>query len=466
MIKKLTIILFLALLSLNSLLGQVRVIRYDLDYKPDFESNRLSGIAKLTIDGQGDTLNLLLYRLLKVTSVTDALGNSINFSQSIVSFKDFEELQVNHIQIPIINHSQTNSILNINFQGTILGYTETGMSYVKDHISPKLTLIRMDAFAYPVQALPSLQELRLTGMQYFDYALSVTVPDSLKAVTLGKLIKVETEANYKKYYYQSIMPSWRIDIAIGKYRTLQKKRFCIHYFQEDSVGAQSVLSSIERASELYNRWFGEKDLTDFSIIEIEDGCGSQTDKCGIIQTAAAFKKSEYLEELYHEVSHLWNVPHTDKAPCRLESEGLAMFLQFLVKEKIENKDNYLEEKAQSTLKKVKKQIAKSKKNSDIPIIEYGEKNMTDFSYTKGMLFFYVFYHTVGEKAFFDAIKGYYKTYENSGSTTKEFSEYLRSRFKNTNVDKLVDDWIFTNQSTTYIVNCENVAGLWNSKSLL
>ncbi|MHC1690013.1 MAG: M1 family aminopeptidase [Bacteroidales bacterium] len=461
MTKNLTIIIFFTLLSLNSLLGQVSVTRYDLDYKPDFDNNRLSGIAILTIDGHGDTLNLLLYRLLKVTSVTDNVGNSINFSQNVVSFKDVEELQVNHITIPIINQTQTNSVLHLHFQGTILGYTETGMSYVKDHISPKFTLIRMDAFAYPVQGLPSLQELKSKGMQYFDYNISVTVPDSLKAVTLGKLNKIETEANYKKYYYQNIMPSWRIDIAIGKYRTLKKERFFIHYFQEDSIGAQRVLSTIELANELFNRWFGKKNLDDFSIIEIEDGYGSQTDKCGIIQTAVAFKKSEYLEEIYHEVSHLWNVPHTDKAPCRLESEGLAMFLQFLVKEKVENKDNYLEEKAQSTLNKVKKQISKSKKNSDIPIIEYGEKNMTDLSYTKGMLFFYVFYHSVGEKAFFEAIKGYYKTFENSGSTTTEFSEYIKSRFKSSKVDKLVKDWIFTNQSNAYIMNCENVKKLRN-----
>ncbi|MFA6335138.1 MAG: M1 family aminopeptidase [Bacteroidales bacterium] len=459
MIKKTTLILSLTLLSLSSLLGQVNVKHYDLDYELDFVNNKLFGVAKLSISGQEDTLNLLLYRLLKVTSITDSLGNSIDFTQEVVSFEGFEELQVNHIQISLPN--QNKSILTLRFNGYVLGYAETGMKYVKDHISPEFTIIRMDAFSYPVLGRPSVEDLRASATNnFFDYNISVTIPDSLNAVTLGKVTQVSKHAKQTRYAYQSIQPTWRVDVAVGKYATLKKNNFNIHYFKEDSAGARRVLRAVEQTSELYNSWFGKKDLANFTIIEIEDGYGSQTDKCGIIQTATAFKQSEYLEEVYHEISHLWNVPHIDKAPCRLESEGLAMFLQFLVKEKIENKNNYLEERAQSTLKKVKKQIADSEEFSSTPIIEYGEKNITDYSYYKGMLFFYVLYHTVGEEAFFKAMKGYYITFENSGSTTKEFAEYLKNNFKSNKVDKLVNDWIFTSQSTSYLLSCEKAEDLW------
>jgi len=459
MIKKTTIILVLTLLCIYSLLGQVNVKHYDLDYKLDFDNNKLFGVATLHINGQEDTLNLLLYRLLKVTSVTDSLGNKIDFTQEIVSFEDFDKLQVNHIQIALPH--QNKSLITLQYNGSVLGYAETGMKYVKDHISPDFTIIRMDAFSYPVLGRPSDEDLRASASNnFFDYNIAITIPDSLNAVTLGKLIGVSKQGNQTRYVFQSIQPSWRMDVAIGKYATLKKDNFNIHYFKKDSIGALRVLRAVEQTSELYNCWFGKKDLGNFTIIEIEDGYGSQTDKCGIIQTATAFKQSEYLEEVYHEVSHLWNVPHTDKAPCRLESEGLAMFLQFLVKEKIENKNNYLEERAQSTLKKVKKQIANSEEFSSTPIIAYGVKNITDYSYSKGMLFFYVLYHTVGEEEFFKAMKGYYLTFEKSGATTKEFAEYLKNYFSSNKVDKLVNDWIFTNQSTSYLLRCEKVEDLW------
>ena len=427
--RRLIIISVLVFGSSNLLFPQIKVSQYDLDFQFDFENERLSCVAKLDINGSGDTLNLLLYRLLKVTSVTDTFGINVDFTQDVVLFEDFEKLQVNHIKIPIRELKQRNYTLTINYEGTIVGYTETGMNYVKDNISSEFTIIRMDAFAYPVQGNPSIQELRRLGMQLFDYNISATVPDSLKVVTIGKLIETEQKTETVKYKYQSIVPSWRIDLAIGKYRTLSFDKFRIHYFKEDSVGAQRVLSAIRQTKLLYDNWFGKKELNDFTVIEILEGYGSQTDACGIIQTSTVFKNPEYTEELYHEISHLWNVPHKDRAPCRLESEGLAMFMQFLVKGKIEN-NNYLEKMAQITLEKVKKQIENNSGFASTPIIEYGEKNMTDYSYSKGMLFFYILYHTVGEKAFFDAIKGYYAEFKDAGSTTKEFAEYLKNRFKN------------------------------------
>ena len=454
--RRLIIILVLVFGSSNLLFSQIKVSQYDLDFQFDFENERLSCVANLSINGTGDTLNLLLYRLLKVTSVTDTSGINVDFTQDVVSFEDFEKLQVNHIKIPIRELKQRNYTLTINYEGTIVGYTETGMNYIKDNISSEFTIIRMDAFAYPVQGNPSTQELR---MQLFDYNISATVPDSLKVVTIGKLIETEQKTGTVKYKYQSIVPSWRIDLAIGKYRTLSFDNFRIHYFKEDSVGAQRVLSAIRQTKLLYDNLFGKKELNDFTVIEVLEGYGSQTVACGIIQTSTAFKNPEYTEELYHEISHLWNVPHKDRAPCRLESEGLAMFMQFFVKGKIEN-NNYLEKMAQITLEKVKKQIENNSDFASTPIIEYGEKNMTDYSYSKGMLFFYILYHTFGEKAFFDAIKGYYDEFKDAGSTTKEFAEYLKNRFKNSSVDKLINDWIFTNQSSIHLSNSKMKEDLW------
>lgn len=458
-LKRLIVLILLIIGSLNLLFSQIKVSQYDLDFQFDFEHQQLSGIAKLNINGQGDTLNLLLYRLLKVISITDASGSNVYFTQNIVSFEDFDKLRVNYIQVPIRELTQTNSTLTILYEGMIDGYTETGMNYVKDHISSEFTIIRMDAFAYPVQGAPSIQQLRKLGMQLFDYTISATVPDSLKVVTLGKLIGKEQKNGAVKYKYQSIYPSWRIDLAIGKYRTVSFDNFTIHYFKEDSLGAQRVYDAIWYTKLLYDKWFGEKELKNFTVIEVLEGYGSQTDACGIIQTSTAFKNPEYTEELYHEVSHLWNVPHKDKAPCRLESEGLAMFLQFLVKGKKEE-TNYLEEMAQLTFEKVKKQIKKDSDFANTPIIEYGEKNMTDYAYSKGMLFFYTFYHKVGEKAFFESINGYYNEFKDTGSTTIEFAEYLKKTFNSDSVDKLINDWIYTNQSNIHLLNSRKKENLW------
>jgi aminopeptidase N len=139
-----------------------------------------------------------------------------------------------------------------------------------------------------------------------------------------------------------------------------------------------------------------------------------------------------------------------------------MFMQFLVKGKMED-NNYLEKMAQLTLEKVKKQLKNNSDFASTPIIEYGEKNMTDYSYSKGMLFYYILYHMVGEKAFLDAIKGYYDEFKDTGSTTKEFAEYLKRTFNNYSVDKLINDWIYTNQSSIHLSNSKTIEDLWKEK---
>ena len=424
-----------------------------------YENQRLSCDARLGIEGQNDTLNLMLYRLLRVTSITDASGAKVNFTQKVVSFQGLEALQVNHIQIPIGESTQANTTLKINYEGMILGYTVTGMSYAKDKISPDFTILRMDAFAYPVKGMPSAAGMGELTLQSFDYSISATVPDSLKAVTLGKLVGAEQNEGTIKYKYESIVPSWRIDMAIAKYSTLSFDNLKVHYFEEDSAGAQRVYTALQQTKVLYDSWLGKKDLKNFTAIEIPDGYGSQADLVGVIQTASAFKEPEYIYEFYHELSHLWNIPHTDKSPCRLESEGLAMFLQYLVTGRFENND-YLEKMAQATLESVNKRLLKSTTFESTPIIEYGEKGLTGYSYTKGMLFFYTLYHMVGEQEFFNAIKGYYAEYKDTGSTTKEFAEYLKKTINTHSVDKLINDWIYTNQSSATLLSCKTAEELW------
>src|SRR3972149_6477562 len=55
-----------------------------------------------------------------------------------------------------------------------------------------------------------------------------------------------------------------------------------------------------------------------------------------IQSAAAFKDPEQHREVYHEISHLWNVPPTDR-PSPRWNEGQASFLEYLVTQEVTGK---------------------------------------------------------------------------------------------------------------------------------
>jgi hypothetical protein len=213
-----------------------------------------------------------------------------------------------------------------------------------------------------------------------------------------------------------------------------------------------ILEAMKKTLVLYTNWFGPADnFQGFAIIEIPEGYGSQTDVTSILQTADAFQKQDNLTALYHEIAHIWNVRDNDPLPDRLESEGLAMFLQYLAQESLDNKQDALKKGYERLSDRFRQQCKHNPKCKDVPIIEYGNEDMTDLSYTKGMLFFYLLYRIIGEKDFLDASGTFYQKYKKKGATTEEFLNHVKQR-TNKKLDRLYQEWIYGTESSQLILD--------------
>ena len=88
----LVLILFFTFLKIDlfpmELTDNFEPISYDLKFNIDFENGKLHGkcILKFNNRGNNDTLPIILYRLLKVNSVTGMNGEPLDFNQKVVSF--------------------------------------------------------------------------------------------------------------------------------------------------------------------------------------------------------------------------------------------------------------------------------------------------------------------------------------------------------------------------------------------
>ena len=457
----LVLILFFTFLKIDlfpmELTDNFEPISYDLKINIDFENGKLHGkcILKFNNRGNNDTLPIILYRLLKVNSVAGMNGEPLDFNQKVVSFSDWEALQVNYVQI----HTGKVQTVSIDYEGYIFGYAETGMSYIKDNINQDFTIIRQDCLSYPVISMPSFSNLRSSLSHKFDYKVEISVPDTLFAVNGGRLISRESNGTQTVYTYNNIKPAWRIDICVAKYNVHSSNNLSVYYFPEDSVGATVLLNAAEESYKLYSEWFGEMHNPGYSIIEIPDGWGSQTDVTCIIQSAAAFKNNENLDEVYHEISHIWNLTATDSFPCRVESEGLATFLQFLIEEKLNSKPGLTDSMASRIMLKLKNNLTKKPDLMNTAMIDFGKYGFTNYSYTKGMLFFYLLYKISGEKAFFSLIKKYYQLFRKTGAKTDDLTNIIIRDPKIKNAELLVNDWIYTAKSSELISNTENISSL-------
>ena len=79
--------------------------------------------------------------------------------------------------------------------------------------------------------------------------------------------------------------------------------------------------------------------------------------------------------------------------------------------------------------------------ADIAIADYGKNDMTDLSYTKGMLFFYLLYRMAGEKPLLDAVAAYYQAYHQTGATLVDFLNIMQKSLGK-NLAAFYRDWIY------------------------
>lgn len=432
----------------------LRPVRYELEFRLDYEAEKLYGQVELTVANRSatatDELPLLLYRTLTVTGLEDARGRAVEFTQRVAGLDDWPQRQANVITATLSEPLAPgdSATLAISYEGYLLGYAETGTLYQRDRVDPEFTIIRRDPYAYPLVSYPSLQSMRAAGLPRFDYRATITVPESLTVANVGRLVEHRTEAGAASWVYANHRTAWRMDFAIAEYGVHEAGGHKVFYFPEDSVGAGRVMDGLTGTLALYGEWFGpQRGDVRFTVIEIPDGWGSQTDVTGIIQTAAAFRDPDRSDELYHEVSHLWNVVDPGPAPPRW-NEGLAEFLSELTAEELEGGEA-VAIAVEEQLRWIRERFVARPRYAGIPMADYGRENITGLSYHVGIVMFAVLYDLVGAETFNEIIGGFYQRYADTGATTDEFVVYAKS-VSGVSLGRLFQDWMYTTEWYSHV----------------
>jgi hypothetical protein len=426
---------------------QLRVETYELDLTPRFADRSLSATAVLHVVNRGaepeSDLPLLLNRLLRVTAVRGGDGRELEHTQAVVAFEDEPRLQVNlaRVRLPRPLAAGDTTTVTVEYEGYLVGYTETGMTYVRDRIDPAFTILREDAFAYPMLGVPSGAARFRAGLSDFRYLARVTVPDTLVVANGGELVDRRGNDGVVTYTYRSIVPSWRIDIAIAPYEVLESDRTRVYYFPGDSAGAERVFRALTEVKDLYTAWFGPLHGPGaFAVIAIPPGWGSQTDVTAIIQSAEAFTNPAALPELYHEISHLWGVRSLDEVYSRWD-EGLATYLQHRVAE-VRDGGTPVAAWARATARWLQVRLDGRAPLRTVPMIDYGRHGMTDYSYHVGMLMFAALEERVGREALDGVVRAFYQRYHAAGATTEDLVRVARE-VAGDGVDPVFERWLHT-----------------------
>jgi hypothetical protein len=434
---------------------EIAPVAYDLAIAVDYDESMITGSGRLTVRNRSDRsvrrVPLLLYRMMKVTELTSPDGDPLPYTERILPYDDWEQLQVNYVDVetPALAPGDTTT-LAIAWEGYLHGYTEA-MRYVRDHIDPQYTTIRQETKAYPVVGYPSWRATAVAGLVDFDVELRVTVPDSLVVAYGGRLVGVDRAGGSATYHYRSHRPSWRIDVAIAPYEILERDGLTVFHFPADRDGAAIVADGFLRALDRYAEWFGPlHDFGGYAIIEVPTGYGSQAAVNNILLQASGFEQTDDLTQLYHEASHLWNVELSDLPSPRWD-EGLAMFLQALLVDVFAGDDHLtaVEQLAERTSGRLRAQFEREPRLAEIPPIAYGQEDVTDLSYRTGMLMFGVLYDLIGQEGLNRLVGGFYQQHHATGAATEDFVALAHS-VSAVPLERFFDDWLYGTGYTRFL----------------
>jgi len=395
-------------------------------------------------------------RLMEASSVTSGDGSALHYTQDVLRFHDDPMRQVDQLRVtlPRAVPPGGSTTIRIGYAGNLVGYTEIGWLYVKDRVDTAFTIIREDALAFPVIGGLSDAANRRRPRGPFTYEASIRVPKGYLVATGGTVTRTAHEDGTMTWRYLSGKPSPFLNVMVAPFDTIVAGGVRVFYLREDSLGARRVMANTRSAMQLLTQWFGplhgDWNLT---ITEIPDGWGSQANLVGgIIQTASAFRDQGRLGELYHELSHLWNAREAE-SPSPRWNEGLAMFLQNMLRERVDGWTGRREAEVR-TIASVNKRVKSDSTLRTVPLIDYGKRSMTDNSYSVAQLMFSALYDLVGEAQFNAIVGSHYQKFIDGG-TTRDLIALAKSN-SSRDLTGFFNEWIFTTDWTKRLANVSSM----------
>jgi aminopeptidase N len=228
-------------------------------------------------------------------------------------------------------------------------------------------------------------------------------------------------------------------------------RLVVYHLPEDSMGARTVMNAAKDVIALYSGMFGQPEsFKGYSIIEIPDGWGSQASDYYFLQTAAAFKDTARVSEVYHEIGHSWNAtPSADVQRCRFFDEAFASFFEALAIRAFRGGKAF-----EDDMEKSRDLFARWAEHDsqvfETPIAGYAAKELGRHSYTKGAWSLYVLYRLVGETTFGSIIRTMLTEFKGRAITFQDFHR-LCERVAGRDLRRFFQEWIYGTESSRLLV---------------
>lgn len=436
-------------------------LRYDLSIVVEPREGEAKMRARVTVHNPGtspiSSIDLLLYRLSSVESLAVS-GSEASFSDQLVGLREFPNFQFRRLQVSPREPVRPGQaiVLDIKYTIALRGYAEV-LPYLKDSINPDYSLFRPETAYYPLVGGDGWAEYLAAQTQPVDYALSVDAPAGFAVASGGRRLEFHPVAGRVIHRFASRGKTSRIDIAVAPFERIEQSGLLVHALPGHAAGARRLAVQLGVAREYFQSRLGDVARSEFQVIEVPAGFGSQASDGYLLQESAAFTDPASLHELFHELAHGWRISTSSElARTRWFDEAVATYLELGATRALQGDDaataltNGLRERFANAL-------SKRPELGDASFRDYGALELGDASYSKGAWSLLVMEQLMGEAAVDQVLRGLLA--RDSVASFDALEDEVRARCRGV-CDAFLRDWFGNGKaSTEFMLGSESAAEL-------
>ncbi len=404
-----------------------------------------SVLGKITIDPTAKTVSGNVTYYFKVLKSIDTLKID---AQNML----FSDLKLNGKVVDYRNTKQQLQLLFPLKKGInklIFHYLATptqALYFVGSEASDNLQIWTQGQGKYTSNWFPSFDDVK----EKMVFNLEVTFDKKYQVVSNGKLIKVNTKENLKKWNYrmQKPMSSYLLMLAIGKfYKKIEFSKSGIplemYYQPKDAAKfeptyrySKPIFDYLESEIGVKYPWeiYRQIPVRDFLYAGMENA-SSTIFSSHLIVDSIGFEDRNYNNVNAHELAHQWfgDLVTAESSKHHWLQEGFATYYALLAEKKIYGDDYFY-----SKLYEYAQQLQQASKTDTIPVLNAKASSLS--FYQKGAWALHVLHERIGDKVFKKAVQNYLKKHSFQSVNTQDFFTEIK-KLSNFDLDNFSKVWL-------------------------
>jgi aminopeptidase N len=418
----------------NIMAGKIDILHYSINIKIDPRSKFINATTSLTFNALTD-LHQVLFNLKDMSISSCMLDNqpiSFNYDANIIEINSSSLLQAgtkHNISFEYSGAPKDGLIISRNKYGNHCAFSDNWANRARfwfpsiDHPSDKATV-----------------------------SFNITTPKRFEVIANGTFngtTSVDDTTSVYRYDMETPITTYCMVIGVADFSIEETKTsggIPIYYysFPEDKSYVSKEFKHVPEILDFYEKIIGPYPYSKLAIVESSTMFEGMENSSAIFLPPTAFGgvgKIDNNEILAHEIAHQWFGDDVSKSdwPELWLSEGFATYFTMLYFESRDGKKKY-DEMIENTRTAYRMYSSKTQPVITNHYMHLGELLNVE-NYQKGALFLHTIRKTIGDELFFKGIREYYKRFEHSNATTKDF-ENVMEEISSTNLNTLFQRWLY------------------------